>query len=438
VRDVRYARSGEVDIAYEITGEGRTNLVYVPGFISHIDLQRELPAFATVLSHFERFARLLVFDKRGTGCSERNVGFGSLADRADDIRAVMDDAGWERAHLFGVSEGGPLSILFAASNPDRVASLSLYGTFARLFDPLDPATAAFDVERYLDGLVRHWGDGSMIARFIDAPYDRATQEAVGRYERACASPKLVREIMRSNFLIDIRAVCPAITVPTLVMHCTGDPVVPIARSRELARLTTGARFVEIDGAFHSAWQANQWAPILDRVEEFVTGAPPGHGKGERALATVLFTDIVGSTERAASLGDRAWRALLDEHDAEIARHVERYDGVLVKHTGDGALATFDGPARAVRCAQDLSVALAGAGVPVRAGVHTGEVERRGDDIGGIAVHIAARVAALAEGGEVLVSRTVRDLVVGSDLAFDDHGTHTLKGVPEPWQIYRAS
>lgn len=433
--EIRYARSGGLDIAYEVRGSGPIDVVYIPGFISHLDLYRDLPAFETAIARIERFARVIVLDKRGTGLSSRDLGFGSVAERMDDIRAVMDDAGWERANVIGASEGGPLSILFAATYPDRVSRLALFGTYAHL----DTRTIRpdFDADRYLAWLERSWGTGVVIAQFIGAQRDTALRPRLARYERGATTPQLAREIMRCNLDIDVRDFLPAVTVPVLIAHVTGDPIVPVAQAREMAAALPNATFVEVPGDVHFPRDVREWAPVLDETEKFLTGARPVSGEPDRVLATVLFTDIVGSTDQAARVGDTQWRALLDAHDRHVTDTVERFGGRVVKFTGDGALATFDGPARAVRAARAVLDDCGALGLPLRAGLHTGEVERRGDDVGGIAVHIAARVAALAGDGEVLASRTVRDLVVGSDLSFEDRGVHDLKGVPEPWQLYAA-
>jgi class 3 adenylate cyclase len=433
--DVRYAISGDVEIAWTLTGSGPIDIVYVPGFISHLDLARELPVFGSLFGRLDRIGRVLTFDKRGTGLSGRNLGFGSLAERTDDIRVVMDAARWERAHLLGVSEGGPLSLLFAATYPERVASLTLYGSFACLLPEDDPGVAGFDVERVLAHIERHWGDGSVLGLFVHAPPDPAVLAQLGRYERASASPRLAAEVQRRNFEIDARPLLSAISAPTLVVHRTDDPLIGVVRAREIATGIEHAQLVEIEGDMHCGWDAREWAPVLDVIEEFLTGMPAAVGDVDRVLATVLFTDIVDSTRAASETGDRVWRDILDRHDEQTRRYVERFGGAVVKHTGDGTLATFDSPARAVHGAAQLAAALAREGITLRAGLHTGEVERRGDDIGGIAVHIAARIAALAGGGEVLVSRTVHDLVIGSDLRFVDRGDHALKGVPDRWQVY---
>ncbi len=437
VGDIQYARSGDVDIAWSLTGDGPVDIVFVPGFISQLDLLRELPMFATIMSRLERIGRVVTFDKRGTGLSGRDLGFGSLAERMDDIRIVMDAVGWKKAHLFGISEGGPLSIVFAATYPDRVLSMSLYGTYAALGVDENGTLRSADIAQFLSLIERDWGTGKIFARFINAPNDPSVKRLLARYERACASPKQAREIMHRNTLIDARPIAPSVRIPSLVIHRSEDPIVLIGRGRELAGLLPGAKLVELPGTFHCGWDAREWAPALDEVEELITGQAPEESPSERVLATVLLTDIVGSTQRAAELGDRAWRDLLDSHDERSATLVERHRGRIVKRTGDGTLAIFDGPGRAVKCAKELARSLAVAGISIRSGLHTGEIEQRGEDIGGIAVHIAARVSALAGAGEVLVSRTVHDLVAGSDLRFAERGTHPLKGVPGEWQLFQA-
>ncbi len=436
-QQVRYASSGDVDIAWTVTGAGPIDVVYVAGLISHLDLARELPVYGTVLGRLDHVGRVLAFDKRGTGLSGRDFGFGSLAERADDIRVVMDAAGWERAHLFGISEGGPLSLLFAATYPERVQSLSLYGSYACLLPADDPASAEFDVERFFDYVERNWGNGQLLGGFVHAPPDAAVLEQLGRYERACASPRLASAIMKSNLDLDARPFLGAISVPALIVHRVDDPIIGIKRARELAAGIPNATLVELPGDMHCGWDAREWGPALDAVEEFLTGESPAAVQVNRTLATVLFTDIVDSTSSAAATGDHVWRDVLDRHDSETRRFVERFGGHIVKHTGDGTLATFDSPARAVHCARSLRDSLVRESITIRAGLHTGEIERRGDDISGIAVHIGARIAALAGPGEVLVSRTVHDLVVGSNLHFGDRGSHTLKGVPSEWHLYAA-
>jgi class 3 adenylate cyclase len=432
---VSYVRSGDVDVAWTITGDGPVDIVYVPGFISHLDLARELSAYGALIGRLERFGRVLTFDKRGTGLSDRELGFGSLAERADDIRAVMDAAGWERAHLFGISEGGPLSLLFAAAFPERVMSLVVYGSFACLLPQEDPESAGFDVARYLNYVERNWGNGQILAGFVHAPSDPAILDEIGRYERACASPRIASQVLRYNLEIDVRPLLSTISVPTLVVHRSGDPLIPVTRGRDLAARISSATLTEVPGDMHTGWDAREWGPVLDAVEEFLTGELPVDADVHRTLATVLFTDIANSTQTAAATGDHIWRDILDRHDTQTRRQVERFGGHVVKQTGDGVLAVFDSPARAVHCARTTRDTLARENITIRAGLHTGEIEQRDEDVSGIAVHIAARVAALAEPSEILVSRTVRDLVVGSDLRFEDRGTHTLKGVPDSWQVF---
>lgn len=440
---IRYATgAGGIDIAWQEFGQvNGPRLVFIPGFVSHIELNWEAASYANLFRGLGIACRVIVFDKRGTGLSSRDLGFGSLAERADDALAVMDAAGWKRAHLFGMSEGGPMAILLATTCPERVESLSLYGTYAvgGGAKPDNPAPPTIDPEReaLLALLPQVWGTGVALRDSgLVAHADEAPEGLGAHFERNACTPHMIAEIMRRNYLIDVRPILSAVHVPTLVLHASGDPVVDVAYGRHLAEHIDGARYVELPIVMHTSWRAEDYETLLDTVLDFVAGSRSRFAS-ERVLATVLFTDIVESTRRAAQIGDRRWNVLLDEHDLRSRQLVARFGGHVVKHTGDGMLATFDGPARAVQCAQDLRDALAGAGVPIRAGLHTGEVEQRRDDLGGIAVHIAARVAALANEGEVLVSRTVRDLVVGSDLNFEQRGAHELKGVPETWQIYAA-
>lgn len=438
--EIRYARSGDFRIAYQRFGDGDLDLLIVPGFISNLDMIWETPAFRHLYERLGSFARCIVFDKRGTGLSDREIGFGSLEERADDLRAVLDDAGVERTAIFGVSEGGPLSIVFAASQPQRVSALALYGTMARSQwapdYPIGIDLAA--VDPFIERLVERWGRGESLKRFIGgAPDDEATRQLVARYERGAASPALAGQILRRNVDLDVRALLPAIGAPTLVLHTKGDPIISVAQGRYLAEHIEGARFVEHEGRFHMVWRAeDMW--YLDEVETFLTGHRPGPVEAERFLSTVLFTDIVGSTDEAARLGDRAWRGVLDDHDRLAAEQVTRNGGRVVKTTGDGLLALFDSPSRAIACARGINAAVEPVGVRIRAGIHTGEVEGRGDDVGGLGVHIGARIAALAGTGEVWVSRTVRDLTTGSGLTFDGQGRHPLKGVPEEWELYSVA
>jgi class 3 adenylate cyclase/pimeloyl-ACP methyl ester carboxylesterase len=436
--ETRYAKSGELSIAYQVFGEGPFDLVFVPGFISHCDLAWEMPLMREVLTRLASFARVITFDKRGTGLSDRSLGFGTAEDRMDDIRAVMDAAESERAALVGISEGGPLGLLFAATYPERTTAAVPWGTFARVLAApdypigLDPG----DVEEFLDTVGAIWGNGRALRFFIrHIPEDRETNALLARYERSATTPTVAREILRRNTEIDIRSALAAVSAPTLVLHRSRDPIVPIACGKYMADNITDARFVELPGEWHLNGSPGGERDSLDLIEEFLTGRRhEGEIEVDRVLKTVLFTDIVGSTARAATEGDRRWRDLLDAHDDAIRRQLGRFRGEEVNTTGDGFLAAFDGPGRAIHCARIIAETARTLGLEVRAGVHTGECELRGDNLAGIAVHIGARVANLAGAGEVLVTSTVRDLVQGSGIEFADRGRHELKGVPGEWQV----
>jgi class 3 adenylate cyclase len=368
---------------------------------------------------------VIVFDKRGTGLSDRNVSaISTLEDRMDDIRAVMDAAGSEQAAVLGMSEGGPLAIVFAATFPERVRSLVLAHTFARL-----PQREGF--EQDLAQLEQYWGSGLALSTVFIPGADR---EWAARYERAAATPRAAASMLRFNATIDVRAALPAVSAPTLVIHRTGDPIVPLACGREVAAGIAGAQFDERVGDGHMPTTPTEWDDELGDIEEFLTGARAA-ADPDRVLATVLFTDIVDSTARAASEGDAAWRGELERHYAQATRLLGQHRGRQVKSTGDGILATFDGPARAIRCATEMVGAAARTGLPIRAGLHAGEVEVVGDDIAGIAVHIAQRVEASARPGQVVVSQTVRDLIHGSTIELDDLGARELKGVPGEWRLF---
>ncbi|HET9324189.1 MAG TPA: adenylate/guanylate cyclase domain-containing protein [Gaiellaceae bacterium] len=432
--ETRYAKSGDVNIAYQVVGDAPLDLVLVPGFISHLDLDWQGPGYAHMLERLASFTRLIRFDKRGTGLSDRPGGLPDLETRMDDVRAVMDAVGTKRAALMGYSEGGPLSMLFAATYPERTTSLVLYGTYAKRRDPDDdyPWCATWkERQAYADAVERDWGSeadlGTMAPNAGDAEVDWWRSRA-----RAAASPGAAKALILMNSSIDVRGVLATIHVPTLVLHRTGDRDSHPEEGRYIAERIPGARFVELGGDDHSPWiDPDQ---VVDEVEEFLTGGRRA-AEPDRVLATVLFTDIVGSTVQAASLGDRRWRSLLEQHHELVRRELQRYRGVEVDTAGDGFLATFDGPARAVRCAAAIGKAVRTLGIEVRAGVHTGEVERVGTGITGIAVHTGARVAAEAGPGEVLVSSTVKELVAGSGLGFVDRGVHRLKGVPGESRLY---
>jgi class 3 adenylate cyclase len=438
--ETQYAQSGELSIAYQTVGGGPIDLLFVPGFVSNVELMWERPAFAGMLERLSGIGRLTFFDKRGTGCSDRSLGTGSSEDRMDDLRAVADAAGIESAVVIGISEGGPLAVLFAASFPERVRSLVLWGTFGRaLWAPdYEEGLSSELVDAFIDDVREKWGTGHALAGFL-SDSGEADLAAQARYERQTASPGAAATILRHNVQMDVRHALGALRMPTLVVHRTGDPIVPVGAGRYLARHINGAHLVEVPGDFHVGGVPGDDADILDAIEEFVTGAPVVERDDDvdRVLMTVLFTDIVDSTARASEMGDKAWRSLLEQHDTTAAKAVESQRGVVVKRTGDGLLATFDGPGRGVRAARALREAVASLGVEVRAGLHTGEVERRGDDVAGIGVHIGARVSALAASGEVLVTSTVKDLVMGSDLEFDDRGSRELKGVPGDWHLWAS-
>jgi pimeloyl-ACP methyl ester carboxylesterase len=437
----RYARSGDLSIAYQVVGDGPVDLVLVQGFATHLDVQWEAPAFRQFFERIGSFARLILFDKRGTGLSDPVPQVPTLEDRVDDVRAVLDAAGSERAALYGISEGGPMSVLFAAAHPERVSALILYGAMARTTEAPDypyasPAEALRESVQEL--LAPYWGVDSEALVELFAPSLVGTPGVVefnARMERASASPAMVRQIFEMFLDIDVRDILPSVHVPTLVLHRRNDRVVNRRAGQDLAQRIPGARFVELEGIDHLPWAGDADA-VLGEIEEFLTGTRT-LPEPDRVLATVMFTDIVGSTERAAELGDARWRSLLAAHQDSVRREVARFRGRHVKTLGDGCLATFDGPARSIRCGAAIAEAARADGLEVRIGLHTGEVEVMGDDVGGIAVHIAARVGDLAEPGEVLVSSTVKDLVAGSGIAFADRGASRLKGVPDEWRLFRV-
>jgi len=439
--ETKYARSSGVHIAYQVVGQGPLDLVYVPGWVSHVELAWEEPALARFLGRLASFSRLIAFDKRGTGLSDRvpDDQLPTLEERMDDLRAVMDAVGSERASLFGYSEGGNLCALFAATYPERTRALVMLGTFAkRIWSPDYPwAPTPEEREREYENVEREWGKLMDLAHYVPSKIgDEAFARRLATYFRRAASPGAAVALLRMNTQIDIRNVLPTIRVPTLVIHRTGDRDAKVEGARWLAGQIPGARFVEVAGDDHMPWVGDQDA-ILDEIQEFVTGVRPA-AESDRVLATVLFTDIVGSTEQATSLGDRAWQELLGRYHARVRKEVARFRGREVDTAGDGFFATFDGPARAVRCACNIRDDVRDLGIEVRAGAHTGEIELTGERVTGIAVHIGARVAAAARASEVLVSGTVKDLVAGSGIRFTDAGAHILKGIPGEWRLYAAT
>ncbi len=431
----QYAKSGDVHIAYQVFGEGAVDLVFVPGFVSHIENYWDEPSFARWLRRLGNFSRVIMFDKRGTGLSDQVSELPGMDQRMDDVRAVMDAVGIERAAIFGISEGGSLATLFAATHPERSQALIIYGGFAQFSSWIPTQEAMESLFQYID---KSWGSGESWLNFAPTKEgDLAFQQWWGKFERLGASPGAVKTLMRMNSQIDITEILPSVNVPTLVIHRKDDTLVRVEAGRLLAERIPGAKYVELSGADHLPFVGENSDRILDEMEHFLTGETSTPSV-ERVLATVVFTDIVGSTARAEALGDQAWGDLLDLHDKAVRKELERFRGNEVKWTGDGFLATFDGPARAIQCALAIVSTVRALGLEVRAGIHTGEVDLVKNDIRGIAVHIASRVADLANGGEVVVSRTVKDLVAGSGIAFQDYGTHELKGVPDQWKLFRAS
>jgi pimeloyl-ACP methyl ester carboxylesterase/class 3 adenylate cyclase len=444
--ETRYARSGDLNIAYQVLGEGPFDLVFVPGFISHLDLQWSVPVVHDFFERLASFSRLILFDKRGTGLSDPVAGPAPLEERMDDLRAVMDAAGSERAAIVGVSEGGPLAVLFAASYPERISSLALCGTFVfgpesedapkhgSVFRALGGDRWLRDGERIKQTMLQEWGSGKTLSLLSPSYEGLMANLSMAAFERTAVSPRMVTAIYEMAVRIDVRDILPTIGVPTLVIHRENE-IIPVEQARYIASHIPGAKLAILPGVDHTPWVGDSDA-YLDEIQEFLTGAFAEQSPG-RVLSTVLFTDIVSSTEQATELGDQRWRELLEEHYSLLRELLERFRGREINTTGDGLLATFDGPARAIRCGQALVKRLARSGVSIRAGIHTGECEVIGDDLAGVAVHIGARVAALGGPGELLVSSTVKDLVVGSGIRFERHGEHELKGVPDQWTVYRV-
>ncbi len=436
--DIHFARSDDVHIAYRVVGDGPIDLVYVQGALSHLGVAWELPAYRRFCERLGEFTRLILFDKRGMGMSDRVSGATPLDTRMDDIRAVMDAAGSNQAVIMGASEGGPLAMLFAAAHPDRTRALILMGAEVRERRDDDwpwGESTEEEFEAAMTSVADRWGLGGAIAWIAPSVGDEPwAREWVARLQVNSVTPGAAEAFMRMAFDIDVRNIVAAVRAPTLVLHAVGDRVCHVENGRFLGRTIPGARYVELPGEDHVPWFSPDRA--IAEIREFLTGrrepATP-----DRVLATVLFTDVVSSTERAASLGDDRWRQLLESHNAMVRYELDRYRGTEMGTAGDGFLATFDGPARAIRCGLAITERSRQLGFEIRAGVHTGEVERIGDDIAGITVHIGARIGALAEPGEVLVSRTVHDLVAGSGLQFTDRGVKQLRGVPGEWQVFSA-
>jgi pimeloyl-ACP methyl ester carboxylesterase len=432
----RYAQSGDLNIAYIVEGNRPLDLVWIPPWISQVEYLWSEESLVRVMERLTTFARVVTFDRRGSGLSDPFSGAPTLEEQMDDVLAVMDAAGSERAAVVGTLEGGPMAALFAATHPDRVSALVLYATFARAtWAPgYEWAWSAEERQMHMDEAVERWGEGLVAAGVAPSLMDsRDFMEWAGRLERLAASPATIKRIFDLIGEFDVRDVLPSIRVPTLVLHRRDDSFIKVEHSRFMADRIPGARLVELEGG-DNMFSIGDSEALLGEIEEFLTGERHSV-EPDRMLATVLFTDICNSTEHAARMGDRSWRFMLERHDALFRRALERHRGKEVKRTGDGFLATFDGPARAIRCAADLSDAVGSIGLEVRAGLHTGELEVMDGDLGGLAVHIAARVMDRAGPCEVLVSSTVKDLVVGSGIDFEERGAHELRGVPGEWQLY---
>ena len=439
IPETRYAKKDDAHIAYQVVGEG-LDLVLVSAWFSHLEARWDLPGYAHYIRRLCSFSRLISFDKYGMGLSDPipSKDLPLLEDWMDDVSAVMDTIGLERAAIMGAGEASPMAVLFAATYPERTEALVVANGTARI-----SAAPGYEIgappalqERFISMAEESWGRGDIAAAINPSlAGDAAALDAWGRFFRLSASPATAAAVMRMLFEIDVRDVLSTIRAPTLVVHRQDNPIITADQGRYLADHIEGARFVAVPGADYGL-AVGDIDVVIDEVEEFLTGSRPAHPT-DRVLATVLFTDIVESTPRAVELGDARWRQLLERHDELAREEVSRFGGAIADFTGDGLVASFEGPARAVRCAFALRDRFRSLGLEVRAGLHTGEVERRRDGVAGIGVHIAARVLALAGAGEVLVSRTVRDLVTGSGLRFVDRGTHTLKGVPDEWEILEA-
>jgi class 3 adenylate cyclase len=453
VAETSYAKCGDLSLAYQVFGDGPVELVFVGPMVTHIELFWAMPEFKAFFDQLATFCRILLFDKAGVGLSDPIPKVRLLEERAAEIEAVMDAVGFGKSAIFGMSEGGPQAIMFAAKRPERVRALILYGSFAALpgagWDDLDrdptelrarlvaelgedytPSTQQIaSLQEFARVASSAWGSGATVKSWF--PSVRSTRQ-LGMVERMCASPGMFRATVESSLRIDVRPILPTLIAPTLVINARGD-LMPVQCGRYLADHIPGARYLEVDGADHAPWYTEPDA-ILTEIEEFLTGSHAAPAQSHRALRTVLFTDIVASTQHAAATGDERWRAVLHRFGEITAELTQRFGGAVVKSTGDGHLATFDGPTQAIRCAEALQTDAESLGIEIRVGIHTGECELLDNDIGGLAVHIAARILGHAGAGEILVSRTVRDLVVGSGTGFEDRGSVELRGVPGTWQL----
>jgi class 3 adenylate cyclase/alpha-beta hydrolase superfamily lysophospholipase len=441
VPETKFTQSGEISIAYQVVGNGPLDLVIVPGFVSHLEQAWEDPSYSRFLMQLASFSRLILFDKRGTGLSDRIGGIPTLEERMDDVRAVMDSVDSQQAALFGISDGGPMSVLFAATYPERATALVLYGSIAKGSRAPDYPWGGGDLEdegtkAWLEGWRTEWGGAYELETWAPSMADdEVFRQWWAKYLRLSASPSAVIKVFEMNKGIDIRDILPSIQVPTIVLHRTGDQAVEIEQGQYLAKNIPGAKFLELSGEDHLWWVGDSES-IVNAIQEFLTGEQPPM-EIDRVLATVLFTDIVDSTKRTAEMGDSRWKDVLDTHNAVMVKEINRFRGRAIRSTGDGYLAVFDGPGRAIRCGIAVRNELGQHGIEIRTGLHTGEIDLMGDDVGGIAVNIAARVLAEAADNEVWVSRTVKDLVVGSGFTFAERGAYNLKGVPGEWSLYSA-
>ncbi len=440
---IRYVESDGLQIAYQVVGSGPVDVVYVPGLANHIESMWDIPEIAHFTERLASYSRLILIDKRGTGLSDRLPADNraTVEDRMHDVQAVLDATGSTSAFLFATADGTPVALLAGATYPERVRGLALWAASARLLEEQDYPIGfpRAESEAILAAFGASWGNDESPGLQVVAPSvarDPRWLAGMARIERRSGTPAEAVRYWTVNLHVDVRPALPAISSPTLVMHCTGDQLYPLSHGRYVADHIEGARFLEIDGTDHFLFAENG-ERVADEIEEFVTGTRSGAAP-QRRLATVLFTDIVGSTQRSAELGDERWRSLLEAHDAALGVQVQRHRGRVVKMTGDGCLAVFDGPRQAILAAGDICQAMSVLGLETRAGVHTGEIEFRGDDLAGLAVHIGARVSALATTNEILVSSTVKDLVIGSGMDFADRGSHILKGVPGNWHLYAIS
>ena len=426
-----YAKSGELSIAYQVVGEGPFDLVCVPGFVSNVDQGCEMP-ISTLYRRLASVSRLIIFDKRGTGLSDRDCGTPSLEERIDDVRAVMAAAGSKKASILGFSEGCPMALMFAACYPNVTRSIVLYGAVCKSPGWAPPPLSS----RNFEWVDQHWGTGATAAFFAPSlSEDLSFREMWARYERAGASPSALKLLMRMNAELDVGPLLGLVRTACLLLHRVGDRAANVEASRSLARHLPDAKYVELPGDDHAL--VGDTDRLYDEIEEFLTGSRPTVPTN-RVLATILFTDIVDSTKRARELGDRAWQALLSRHNQLVRAEITRFGGREIKTLGDGFLVTFDGPARALRCASAIVEVMPGIGLSVRAGLHVGEIEASAKDVNGIAVHVAARMVATAAPNRVLVSSTLKDLVAGSNIKFQDHGSRTLKGLDHKIRLFELA